>query len=681
MGCLAIPAAFFLLLIVLAAAIFGTATSTLAVTCGTPAAVGGPVRIPIVGGFVVTSEFGMRWGRLHDGIDVSSGGGAQIVAAQGGTVSAVGSDGPSTGRGNFVHIDAGAGVVHGYFHLAAVPALSVGEVVGTGQLLGIEGNTGHSTGPHLHFQVHVNSVPTNPRDWLTANGVEVPPLGGRGIGPPPGAPVDPEDSGGGSVPPPGFPTRLAGYNQEQLINAAWIIKAGQSLHLDAWSIQVGVMTAMGESSLRVLNYGDGPGPDSRGLFQQRDPWGPLSVRMDPTGSSLLFFNALLKVPGYRSLEPTIAAHKVQINADPYHYRFWWPFAVTVTAYFLERQHLLDAMPATSNGAPASGAAGCKPFLSGLITRQDLSVATIPRADELAGFVVEPTWRDLESIEGEYEFDRIARALDYAAAHGQRVRLRVMPDAPEWAKEIGGTAPVVFHDHDANRDTTIARFWLPEVQAKWQTMITALAAVFDNHPALGEVQVSGVSAISAEDMLLQLDDKTFDGTTNREHLVAAGYTDQAREAAYLGNVAFFPAVWRATATTIWVHPWRTLDGASMERSKELVTQFHAQYPHASFGHTGADQKTVEGDGGPTNLYEFLRDTAPATGQTRSLNGGYDGNHPLGDLAAIVDKLTSDYRWMAIELPRGDWQSHLTPDRVAAANTQGSLNAALWAVGTL
>lgn len=683
LGCLVaaglmLPVALLLLMMVVAAFFMGSSTST-AATCGvSTTGGGGPVRIPIVGSYTVTSEFGMRWGRLHDGIDVSSGGGAVIVAAQGGTVSAVGSDGLTTGRGNYIYVDAGGGVVHGYFHLVSVPTLAMGTTVATGTPLGIEGNTGHSFGAHLHFQVHVNEVPTDPRVWLTGKGVEVPPLGGTGVGPPPsGEPADPGE-GGGSVPPPGFPTSLAGYNREQLINAAWIIKAGQSLNLDAWSIQVGVMTAMGESSLRVLDYGDGPGPDSRGLFQQRDSWGPMSVRMDPTGSSLLFFNALLKVPGYHSLEPTIAAHKVQINADPYHYRFWWPSAVVVTTYFLERQDLLDAMPVTSSGAPASGAVGCKPFLSGLITRQDLSVATIPRADELAGFVVEPSWRDLESIQGEYEFDRIARALDYAAAHGQRVRLRVMPDAPEWAKEIGGPAPVVFHDHDANRDTTIARFWLPEVQAKWQAMIAALAAVFDNHPALGEVQVSGVSAISAEDMLLQLDDKTEDGKSNREHLAAAGYTDQAREAAYLGNVAFFPSVWRSTATTIWVHPWRTLDGASMERSKQFVTQFHAAYPHASFGHTGADQKTVEGDGGgPTDLYEFLRDTAPATGQTRSLNGGYDGDHPIGDLAVVVDKLTRDYRWMAVELPRGDWQSHLTPDQVAAANAQGALNTGMWA----
>ena len=688
LGCLvSLPVAFLLLLILLAAAIFGTSTTSTADPCIPGSGAGGPVRIPIVGPYTVTSEFGIRWGRLHDGIDLSSGpgGGAQIVAAQGGTVSAVGSDGPTTGRGNYVHVDVGGGVVHGYFHLAAVPPFSVGQIVGTGQLLGIEGNTGHSFGAHLHFQVHTNGVPTNPRDWLTTAGVEVPPLRGSGVGPPAGAattetsttgPGGDDPDGGGSVPPPGFPTSLAGYNQEQLINAAWIIKAGQSLRLDAWSIEVGVMTAMGESSLRVLDYGDQAGPDSRGLFQQRDSWGPLEVRMDPTGSSLLFFNALLKVPGYHDMLPTIAAHNVQINANPYHYAIFWPAAVTVTEFLLAQQDLLDAMPATSSGAPSS-TGGCKPFLTGLITRQDLSVSSIPRAEELTGFVVEPTWAELEPLDDQYEFDKVAAALDYATAHGQRVRLRVMPDAAQWVKEIGGSEPVVFHDHDADRDITIARFWDSRVQAKWQTMISALAAAFDNHPALGEVNVSGVSAISAEDMLLQLNDRTKDDKTNRENLLAAGYSDSAREDAYLANVAFFQSVWTATPTTMWVHPFTTLDGASMERSTELVESFHAQYPRVTFGHTGADQKVVDGDGGPTDLYEFLRDHVPATGQTRSLNGGFDGNHPLGDLAVVVEKLTTDYRWMAVEIPRGDWQSQLTSEQVAAANYAGAANAAAWA----
>ena len=71
----------------------------------------------------------------------------------------------------------------------------------------------------------------------------------------------------------------------------------------------------------MLDRGDGAGPDSRGLFQQRDngAWGSYEDRMDPTISATNFFNALLKVSGWESMTPTAAAHLVQGNADPDHY--------------------------------------------------------------------------------------------------------------------------------------------------------------------------------------------------------------------------------------------------------------------------------------------------------------------------------------------------------------------------
>lgn len=124
---------------------------------------------------------------------------------------------------------------------------------------------------------------------------------------------------------------IAGYNQEQLTNAAHIIKAGEDLGLNVRDQTIGVMTAMGESSLKVIDYGDGPGPDSRGLFQQRanGAWGSYADRMDPYTSATNFFRALEKIDNRAGLAPTIAAHKVQINADPYHYEKYWPQAVEV----------------------------------------------------------------------------------------------------------------------------------------------------------------------------------------------------------------------------------------------------------------------------------------------------------------------------------------------------------------
>ena len=112
---------------------------------------------------------------------------------------------------------------------------------------------------------------------------------------------------------------VAGFSAEQLTNAAYIMNAAATLGLDRDGQVIGVMTAIGESSLTVIDHGDTAGPDSRGLFQQRDSWGGLADRMDPTTSATLFFQGLQKVSNWQSLEPTLAAHKVQRNADPYHY--------------------------------------------------------------------------------------------------------------------------------------------------------------------------------------------------------------------------------------------------------------------------------------------------------------------------------------------------------------------------
>lgn len=126
-------------------------------------------------------------------------------------------------------------------------------------------------------------------------------------------------------------TTIAGYGHEQLVNAAYVMQAGKDLSLGVRDQTIGVMTAMGESSLRVIDYGDTAGPDSRGLFQQRDngAWGSYEDRMDPYISSTNFFTAMMRIDGRDSLEPTIVAHRTQRNADPYHYTKFWDAAVEV----------------------------------------------------------------------------------------------------------------------------------------------------------------------------------------------------------------------------------------------------------------------------------------------------------------------------------------------------------------
>lgn len=123
------------------------------------------------------------------------------------------------------------------------------------------------------------------------------------------------------------------WNAAQLVNAAYIMKAAADQGLSAKAQTVGVMTAIGESSLNVIDSGDAAGPDSRGLFQQRDngSWGTYEDRMDPYTSATNFFKALAKVDGWENLEPTIAAHRVQRNADPDHYGKFWEPATKITA--------------------------------------------------------------------------------------------------------------------------------------------------------------------------------------------------------------------------------------------------------------------------------------------------------------------------------------------------------------
>ncbi|GAA4627831.1 hypothetical protein [Cellulomonas oligotrophica] len=124
-----------------------------------------------------------------------------------------------------------------------------------------------------------------------------------------------------------------GFTPEQVANAAAVVEAGRGMGLSLRDQAIGVMTAIGESSLRVVDHGDAAGPDSRGLFQQRDngAWGTYADRMDPTRSAQSFYRVLATVDGRDRMEPTIVAHTVQRNADPQHYARSWDAAVRLVA--------------------------------------------------------------------------------------------------------------------------------------------------------------------------------------------------------------------------------------------------------------------------------------------------------------------------------------------------------------
>jgi murein DD-endopeptidase MepM/ murein hydrolase activator NlpD len=124
---------------------------------GNPSAAGliWPVSGPI------TSGFGWRWGRMHEGIDIGAACGTPIRAAAGGTVIFAGW---MDGYGNITIIDHGGGLATAYGHQSSLYV--GGGSVSQGQAIGAVGSTGHSTGCHLHFEVRVNGTPVDPLNYL-----------------------------------------------------------------------------------------------------------------------------------------------------------------------------------------------------------------------------------------------------------------------------------------------------------------------------------------------------------------------------------------------------------------------------------------------------------------------------------------------------------------------------------
>jgi peptidoglycan DL-endopeptidase CwlO len=118
-----------------------------------------PVSGPVV------SPFGMRWGQMHEGIDIAVPEGTPIRAAASGTVVLQQGEAESGGYGNFTCIDHGGGLSTCYAHQSAF-AVSAGQSVSQGDVIGYSGCTGHCFGPHVHFEVRVDGTPTDPLGYL-----------------------------------------------------------------------------------------------------------------------------------------------------------------------------------------------------------------------------------------------------------------------------------------------------------------------------------------------------------------------------------------------------------------------------------------------------------------------------------------------------------------------------------
>lgn len=121
-----------------------------------------PTYIKPIAGGVLTSTYGARWGTIHRGVDWGVPQGTSVMASSGGVVVR---SGWFAGYGICVDIRHPNGTMTRYGHLSRT-LVSVGQQVAQGQQVAKSGNTGDSTGPHLHFEIHVNGVQVNPFTYL-----------------------------------------------------------------------------------------------------------------------------------------------------------------------------------------------------------------------------------------------------------------------------------------------------------------------------------------------------------------------------------------------------------------------------------------------------------------------------------------------------------------------------------
>lgn len=120
----------------------------------------------------LTSCFCMRWGTMHQGIDIAAPTGTPIVAPEAGVVLEAG---PASGFGNVIYLQHENGDVTVYGHMSEV-LVEAGQIVEAGETIAEVGSVGYSTGPHLHFEVYQGGLDgehMDPVDWLLERGIDV----------------------------------------------------------------------------------------------------------------------------------------------------------------------------------------------------------------------------------------------------------------------------------------------------------------------------------------------------------------------------------------------------------------------------------------------------------------------------------------------------------------------------
>ncbi|MDO6669017.1 DUF5930 domain-containing protein [Paracoccus sp. 1_MG-2023] len=123
-----------------------------------------PLAMPIFQSFRYTSPFGRRWGRMHEGVDMAGPVGTPIHATGDGVVTHAGRSGA---YGNLIKIEHELGTETRYAHLSRIN-VKVGQRVSQGDTIGAMGNTGRSTGSHLHYEVRMNGRAVDPMSFIKA---------------------------------------------------------------------------------------------------------------------------------------------------------------------------------------------------------------------------------------------------------------------------------------------------------------------------------------------------------------------------------------------------------------------------------------------------------------------------------------------------------------------------------
>ncbi|MCC3763728.1 M23 family metallopeptidase [Glycomyces sp. TRM65418] len=124
---------------------------------------------PMLDQITITSLFGQRWGRNHNGVDFDAATGDPVYAAYPGTIVHAGWE---TGFGNLVVIDHGDGVETYYAHNSEI-LVGEGDWVDAGGRIANAGNTGRSFGSHVHFEIHVDGRPVEPLGYLAEAGLDL----------------------------------------------------------------------------------------------------------------------------------------------------------------------------------------------------------------------------------------------------------------------------------------------------------------------------------------------------------------------------------------------------------------------------------------------------------------------------------------------------------------------------